>query len=91
MINNVLQSLWSQVDLYLGDIQTTISLQTYPYRSYFESLLYSTEHSRKTYLESAGFFEDDLASGDTLNDKRIELIKHKSGDKDFTKGKVVEF
>jgi len=91
MVNNVLHSLWSQVDLYLGDIQTTISLQTYPYRSYFENLLYSTERSRQTFLECAGFYEDDLSKPDLLNDKRYELIKPNTGETDLSKGKIVEF
>src|SRR5258708_2031077 len=35
-VNNFHNSLWSQVDCSIGDQQITRSIQTYPFRSYFE-------------------------------------------------------
>ena len=61
-VNNFLHSLWSQIDLSIGDSQTTTSLQTYPYRAYFETILYSTPQSRKSHLASCLFFEDEMTT-----------------------------
>ena len=38
-INNLLHSMWSQVDLYLNDMLITPSTNTYPHRAYLETLL----------------------------------------------------
>ena len=53
-----MHSLWSQVDFSIGDAQTSVSLQTYPYKAYLETILGSSEHSRKTYLIGALYNED---------------------------------
>jgi len=77
--NNFMHSLWSQIDFSIGDSQTSISLQTYPYRAYIETILGSTDQSRKTYLAGA-IFNDDTPT--TSNNHRRDLIKN---------GKICEF
>src|SRR6267154_1969000 len=72
IVNNFMHSIWSQIDLAIGDAQTSISLQTYPYRAYIETILGSTARGRKTYLE-ASMYNDDTPI--TSNNKRQEWIK----------------
>src|SRR5437868_392144 len=78
MVNNVLHSMFNQVDLSINDIQTTISLLTYAHKAYFNDLLFTTAEARDSYLEGAGWFCDDEAThyGTNLSVKRRELIEH---------------
>ena len=91
VVNNLLHSLWSQIDMSIGDSQTTSALQTYPYRAYFETILGSTEQSRKTHLQSVLFIPDDLSS--TLKDfpqtNKQKYINHLTNDP-ITNGRVCE-
>ena len=88
--NNLLHSLWSQIDLSIGETNTCVSLQTYSYRAYFDTILGSTEQGRKTFLKLSGFLAEELsdATKDLPNAKFANNIKWKSGDKD--KGRVCE-
>jgi hypothetical protein len=80
MTNNILHSLWSQVDLYIENVQTTVSLQTYPYRSYFETILYSNNQSRKTYLPCEGYFDDEEPENFKALTKKYQLISKSAND-----------
>ena len=92
VVNNLLHSLWSQIDLCIGDSQTTSALQTYPYRAYFDTVLGSTEQSRKTHLQASLFVADDLSS--TLKDfpqtNKQTYINHRTTDGDLTTGRLCE-
>jgi hypothetical protein len=90
VVNNFLNSLWSQVDLCIGDSQTNVALQTYPYRSYFETILGSTEAGRKSYLQAGLFSEDDMAHKDTPNTTRQNYIKNTTGGATVDTGKICE-
>ena len=81
VVNNLLHSLWSQIDLTIGDSQTTLALQTYPYRAYFETILGSTEWSRNSHLQS-GLFCLDKFGTDTNNPHadRMKYINNKAAD-----------
>jgi hypothetical protein len=95
IVNNFLNSLWSQVDLSIGETQTTLSLQTYHYRSYFELLLGSSKTARETFLKSSGYFQDDMTDPHKVASNRQELFKYirPSGattDVNVEKGKIFE-
>jgi len=95
IVNNFLNSLFTQVDLSIGETQTTLSLQTYPYRSYFELLLGSKEESRNVYLSNCGFFKDEMDLANTPITSRQELISYKrprdaTTDVSIFKGKTCE-
>jgi hypothetical protein len=50
---------------------------TYAHKAYFNIIIYSTEHARKSYLRAAGYFEDDIATLKyALKNNRTTLIKH---------------
>ena len=57
-INNLLHSLWSQVDLYLNDMLITPSTNTYPYRAYLETLLSFDDSVKRNRLRSALWVND---------------------------------
>lgn len=77
LINNVLHSLWNQVDLSINDIQTTISLLTYSQKAYFNNILTTTPQARTTILELSGFFVDDEKTHyNGVSSKRRRLIEH---------------
>ena len=52
-VNNLLHSMWSQIDLYLNDMLITPSTITYPYRAYLETLLSFDESVKRNRLRSA--------------------------------------
>ena len=57
-VNNLLHSMWSQVDLYLNDMLITPSTNTYPYRAYLETLLSFNDSVKRTRLRSALWIDD---------------------------------
>ena len=90
VINNLLHSLWSQIDLSIGESQTCVSLQTYGYRAYLDTLLGSTEQARKTYLKLGWFADEELTNKTTPNAKFQALIKPENGSSDKSKGAICE-
>jgi hypothetical protein len=89
--NNFLNSLWSQVDLIIGDVQITQSLQTYPYKSYIDLILGAKKDSIRSFLHLSGFYKDDLSTyPNALNETRQNHIKPKSTATDLTKGEVFQ-
>src|SRR5882757_11265124 len=92
VVNNLLHSLWSQIDLSIGESQVTSSLQTYPYRAYLETILNSTPRGRQTYLKTQLFSEEDLSTNaNAVNTERTNLIKHATGDNvDVSVGAAIE-
>lgn len=57
LINYSLNTIWEQLDIYLGNTLISQSANTYPYRSYIEIMTSYPNDSKLTFLQSAGFFE----------------------------------
>ena len=57
-VNNWLHSLFSQVDVYINDTLVTPSSDTYPFRSYVETLLSYGAEAKKTQLTSQLWYKD---------------------------------
>jgi len=77
IVNNFLNSLWQQVDVYVGDTQTTTSLQTHSIKSYIETLIGYSDDAKKSYLSSAGWFNDEIwDTPHKPNSLRSKYIKH---------------
>ena len=68
-VNNWLHSLFSQVDVYLNDTLVTPSSNTYPFRSYVETLLSYGAEAKKTQLTSQLWYKDTAGhtEGTTVN------------------------
>ena len=76
-VNNLLHSLWSQVDLYLNDMLITPSTNTYPYRAYLETLLSFDDSVKRNRLRSA-LWDDDWRWMRDDYDRNSEHIRRKS-------------
>ena len=57
-VNNWLQSLFSQVDLYLNGVLVTSSSNSYPYRAYIETLLSYGFDAKSTQLTNQLWYKD---------------------------------
>ena len=78
LVNNVIHSMFNQVDLSINDIQTTVSLLTYAQKAYLENILFTTDEARNSYLKGAGFYidEEKVHYEGELSEERKLLICH---------------
>ena len=68
-INNLLQSIWSQVEVSIGGKVISSSSSNYPYKSYIKTLLYRCDNAAmKNMLCTELFYEDTEGNHDSLND-----------------------
>ena len=76
-VNNWLHSLFSQVDVYLNDTLVTPSSNTYPFRSYVETLLSYGAEAKKTQLTSQLWYKDTAGhmEGTTGNAGNLGLVE----------------
>jgi hypothetical protein len=81
-VNNLLHSLFSQVDISLNGTLITNSTNTYPYRSYIEDLLSYGPSAKKSQLTAALFYKDEAGKmdkenpfADTAADQNSGLVK----------------
>ena len=58
-INNTMQSLFSQIDVSLNDVNVSSATTTYPYRAYIETHLNYGTDAKKSRLQAAMYFIDD--------------------------------
>jgi hypothetical protein len=63
-VNNFLQSLFKQVDLFLGGIQVTQSTGTYSYKSMLETLLNYGLSAKKSHLTGELYYKDTAGAMD---------------------------
>lgn len=77
-----MHSIFSQIDVKIGDKEVTVAPQTYPYRAYLEALLGYSDNAKKTVLEPA------MWKGGKMRQTVIEP-KDKTAS-DLSKGKVFE-
>lgn len=59
---NLMHSLFKQVDLLINGVKVIQYPQTYPYRAYIETITSYSASQRKSLLSSVGFFEDDVTA-----------------------------
>jgi hypothetical protein len=62
VVNNLLNSLWQQIDVSIGDTQTTVSLQTYSWKSFFENTLGFSDDAKKSFMSASGWFTNEILS-----------------------------
>lgn len=77
VVNNFLHSLWSQIDVKMGDTPLTSSLQTYPYLAYLQTIFETPKLQQDTTKVFAGYTEDTMstAAKDTPVKSRSDMIK----------------
>jgi hypothetical protein len=66
-VNNLLHSLFSQVDVSLNGTLITNSTNTYPYRAYLENLLSYGPAAKKSQLTTELFYKDEAGKMDKPN------------------------
>lgn len=80
VVNNILHSLFRQVNVYLNGKSINASDGNYGYRAYIETLLNFGEDASRTHLELSGYYTDskNLDNIATLDGglKRAELLKN---------------
>lgn len=65
-INNILHSLFSDVQLKLGDKVVEGGVSMYPYRAYLNNLLLFSKSTKAEQLSMSGFYKDTAGQFDTL-------------------------
>ena len=86
-INNIMHSLFSQVEIAFNNVGFETSNDTYPYKSYIIDLLNSTAGAKNSLLQSQGFYPDAAGQFDSLklptetidDNKRVILDGTNSG------------
>ncbi|KAK3745395.1 hypothetical protein QZH41_001434 [Actinostola sp. cb2023] len=66
-VNNLLQSLFKQVDVFLNGVQVTQSTGTYSYRSYYETILNFGPAAKKSQLTAGLFYKDTAGNLDSTD------------------------
>ena len=66
-INNLLHSLFTQVDLYLNDRLVDPSIPTYPWKAYLENLLNFDDPAQKSQLTASGWYRDTAGKFDSAD------------------------
>jgi hypothetical protein len=90
VVNNLLHSMFKQVDIYIGDKQITLSHQTYAYRAEMETRLGMSPEAKKSRLTACGWEKDDPASPDGINATRSTWITFNPDDSTKIRGKEIE-
>lgn len=73
-VNNLLNSLFKQIDLIIGDRTVTLAHQTYPYKTDFEIKLGKNKEAKNSHLTSALWYEDEPGKQQDINLTRSEFI-----------------
>ena len=84
-VNNLLNSIFKQVDLTIGDRNVTPQHQTYSYKTDFEYRLGKSKEAKETFLSSGFWFENWNEEPESVNPTRSSLIASEGADK--SKGK----
>lgn len=76
IINLPLQSMWSQVDIYMNNKLVSLNTSNYPWKAYLKTVLNSGTEEQGSQLQSQLFFKDssDLTETDGKNGSNIGLI-----------------
>ena len=86
-INNLMHSMFSQIDVYLNQKLVSPPNTTYNYRAYIETLLNYGYSAKNSHLQSVLWFQDTEGKMDSGVDDNIGLKKRRSF---FENGKTVD-
>jgi hypothetical protein len=91
-VNNLLASLFKQVDLTIGDRTVTRSYQTYGYKCDIETKLGTKREAKKSFLTAQLWYEDDKEKLDGINQIRSNFITpaKESNDADYSVGRELD-
>ena len=89
-VNNLLNSLFKQVDLIIGDRVRTSSHLTYPYKTDFEMKLGISKDAKESFLTSGLWYKDSDTNPEELNQIRSEFIAPLPNSSDSDKGRILD-
>jgi hypothetical protein len=87
-VNNLLHSLFKQVDLEIEGKSITLAPQTYAYKAFFETFLGYTKDAKESFLTASGWY-DDTGEKAAFSESRSKLIRPTTIDVDGD-GKSIE-
>ena len=70
IVNAILHTMWSQIDIYLNGVLVSTNSTNYPYAAMLKLLTENNEGIKKTRLTSAGYYKD---SARFMDDNRVKL------------------
>jgi hypothetical protein len=88
-VNNLLHSIFEEVDLVIGDKHLTRSLQDYPFVSYFRALTGFSQDAKKSFMISQGWDSGVSAKQSSVSAERSKIFKPAPSAGDQSKGKVL--
>jgi hypothetical protein len=71
-VNNLLHSIFSQIQVYINSEEVENSNSTYPYRAYLENLLCYGREAKETLLRNELFFKDDAGFFESREETDVE-------------------
>lgn len=89
-VNNLLNSLFKQIDLVIGDRSVTLAHQTYSYKTDFEIKLGKSKETKESYLTSILWYEDSYSDPEEINQKRGSFIGTTKDSEDKSAGKELD-
>jgi hypothetical protein len=89
-VNNLLNSLFKQIDLYIGDRQVSLSHPTYPYKTDIEIKLGKSKDAKKSHLTACFWYEDNVEDPEEINPTRSSFIAPLSTSSDKKVGKELD-
>ena len=72
-VNNLLHSIFKQVDLEIEGKSITLAPQTYAYKAFFETLLGFTKDAKDSYLTASGWYNDNYDKA--FKTSRADILK----------------
>jgi hypothetical protein len=88
-VNNLLHSIFKQIDVKINNKQITNSPQTYAYKAFFETLFGYTHDAKLTHLTASGWIDDSTTDKEAIVAVRSQFITPKTVDIKGA-GKIVE-
>ena len=87
-VNNVVHSMFSQIDIFFNGTRMTQATNMYPYKAAFQTMLYNSADAKQTRLLGEGFCAE---SSDNLDSLVEDNPSYKWRHKLFKGSKIVEF
>ena len=89
-VNNLLHSLFKQVDFTIGDRQVTLSYQTYSYKCDIETKLGKSKEAKESFLTGGLWYEDDPEKPESINQIRSSFIEPDALNEDKSIGRELD-
>ena len=77
LINYLINTLFAQVDIFLGGKKITPSIATHAWRAIIEVLINFGKEAKNTHLQTSGFFKDTASKMDSTDDSNKEFVSRR--------------